>query len=109
MLGQLHLICKFLTNLCELHYYYFYVGFWENLYTSVFSLIGSNGLEDIIVKLQTKWCICLSDLPMTEVVEFFVVGHWAVFHKKLTERHVSRNMKNLVDVEMRVTGQRKDL
>lgn len=41
---------------------------------------------------------------MSEIVECFVVGHWALSHKKLTERHVSQHMANLVDVEMEPDG-----
>lgn len=37
------------------------------------------------------------DLLMTEVVDCFVVGHWAVSHK-LTERHVSRATTNAIEV-----------
>ena len=54
---------------------------------------------------QESTCyIHLSDLLMSEVVDCFVVGHWALSHKKLTERHVSGHMGNLVDVRMEVDG-----
>ena len=61
------------------------------------------------MNLETKCCICFSDLLMTEIVDCFVVGHWAVSHKKLTERHVSRQMTNLVDVEVEVDGYPEEL
>ena len=61
------------------------------------------------MNLETKPCICFSDLLMTEIVDCFVVGHWAVSHKKLTERHVSRQMTNLVDVEVKVDGYPEEL
>ena len=38
------------------------------------------------------------DLLMTEVVECFVVCHWAVSCNKLTERHVSRAAINVIEV-----------
>lgn len=38
------------------------------------------------------------DLLMTEVVECFVVCHWAVSCNKLTERHVSRAATNVIEV-----------
>ena len=49
-----------------------------------------------------------SDLLMTETVDCFIVGHWALSHKKLTERHVSGHI-NLVDVEMGVDGYPQEL
>ena len=45
---------------------------------------------------------------MTDVVDCFIVGHWAVSHKKLTERHVSRYMENLVDVDVGIDGHPKN-
>ena len=36
---------------------------------------------------------------MTEVVDCFVVGHWAVPSNKVTERHVSRHAKNMIEVQ----------
>ena len=51
----------------------------------------------------------LSDLLMSEVVDCFVVGHWALSHKKLTERHVSRQITNLVEVEMAGEGYPQEL
>ena len=38
------------------------------------------------------------DLLMTEVVECFVVCHWAVSYNKLTERHVSRAATNVIEI-----------
>ena len=38
------------------------------------------------------------DLLLTEVVECFVVCHWAVSFNKLTERHVSRAATNVIEV-----------
>ena len=32
---------------------------------------------------------------MSKIVDCFVVGHWALSHKKLTERHVSGHITNL--------------
>ena len=42
--------------------------------------------------------ICISDLLMTEVVNSFVVGHWAVA-RKMVDRHVSKHTTNVVSVE----------
>lgn len=61
------------------------------------------------MNLETKSCICFSDFLMTEIVDCFVVDHWAVSQKKLTEMHVSRQMTNLVDVELQVDGYPKEL
>jgi len=61
------------------------------------------------VNLETKRCICFSDFLMTEIVDCFVVGHWAVSQKKLTEMHVSRQMTNLVDVEVQVDAYPEEL
>ncbi|XP_068733320.1 uncharacterized protein [Montipora capricornis] len=38
------------------------------------------------------------DLLMTEVVQCFLVCHWAVSYNKLTERHVSRAATNVIEV-----------
>lgn len=47
---------------------------------------------------------------MTEVIDCFVVGHWAVSDKKLTDRHVSRNTTNFIEVEKEsVQGHPKEL
>jgi len=46
---------------------------------------------------------------MSEIVDCFVVGHWALSHKKLTERHVSGHIANLVDVTMEVDGYPQEL
>ena len=36
---------------------------------------------------------------MIEVVECFVVAHWAVFHNNLTDQHVSRTTTNVIDIK----------
>ena len=54
-------------------------------------------------------CICLLDLLMTEVVDCFVVGHWAVSHNKLTDRHVSRPATNVIEVARESLFQPKEL
>ena len=46
---------------------------------------------------------------MTKTVDCFVVGHWALSHNKLTERHVSRHMTNLIDVQMDEDGYPQDM
>lgn len=49
------------------------------------------------------------ELLMTKTVDCFVVGHWALSHNKLTERHVSRHMTNLIDVKMEEDGYPQDM
>ena len=47
---------------------------------------------------------------MTKTVDCFVVGHWALSHNtELTERHVSRHMTNLIDVQMDEDGYPQDM
>ena len=46
---------------------------------------------------------------MTKTVDCFVVGHWALSHNKLTERHVSRHMTNLIYVQMDEDGYPQDM
>lgn len=47
-----------------------------------------------------------NDLLMTDVVESFLVGHWAVSREVMvTERHVSRPTTNVIDVNCEEEGQ----
>ena len=48
--------------------------------------------------ITAKYYICLSHLLMTEVVQSFIVGHWAV-SRELTvpERHVATT--NIIEIE----------
>ena len=48
---------------------------------------------------QTECMISFSELLIIEVVDCFVVGHWAVSSNKVTERHVSRPAKNMIEVQ----------
>ena len=43
--------------------------------------------------------IYFSELLMTEVVDCFVVGHWAVSSNKVTDRHISRPATNMIEIE----------
>ena len=46
---------------------------------------------------------------MTEVVECFVVGHWAVSHNNLTDQHVSRTTKNVINIKRENSYQPNEL
>ena len=39
----------------------------------------------MFVQLESKCCLYLSGVLMSEIVDCFVVCHWALSHEKLTE------------------------
>ena len=86
-----------------------------NITTKSHSLFFVYGLFLLVFSFVLRFavncflCIHISELLMTKTVDCFVVGHWALSHNKLTERHVSRHMTNLIDVQMEEDGYPQDM
>ena len=59
-----------------------------------------NSVQGIIIGFSTRECNVFVDLDllMTEVVQCFVVSHWAISYNKLAKKHVSRAATNDIEV-----------
>ena len=70
----------------------------EEINNIVSKKMNINFVQSVLVFQFVSLMFVNLDLLMTEVVECFVVCHWAVSCNKLTERHVLRAATNVIEV-----------